>query len=380
MSKFVISPTEKKALAVATAIALIGGAYFLRHYFILIVFAAILAFMFNPVYGRLLKRWKSPGKASMVTLIISLLAIIIPVLLIIAISVQQVQSLINDFDPSSFTNLESSAVNFINDTMQNLGLSYQLDSGAIINSFYTSLQSFGQELVSSLPGLFGSFFSMLSSSIIFLYVFLSLLKNQSTLVKVTRALNPLGDDISNMYLDKTAAMTKAMVRGQFIIAAAQGLISAITLAMAGLPELFFFFFLTMTALSIIPLGAGIVTIPIGIVMILTGNIMGGFIVIFGHVVVVTNVDNLLRPHLVPKEAKLDAALTLLSVFAGLHMFGFFGIVIGPVLMILIVTTIRVYLDVYEGVAFNDSAGAGKSIIGRTSKRFKTLFKKSASTN
>lgn len=375
MGKLIITPSERKALAVATAIALVGGAYFLRSYFILIVFAAILGFMFNPVYLWLLKRWKSPGKASMITLLISLLAIIIPVVLVIAISIQQVQSLVNNFDPSSFTGLESSAINTINKALQNLGISYQIDNGAFVNSLYTSLQSFGQEFVASLPSLFSSFFSILSSSIIFLYVFLSLLKNQSTLVNVTRALNPLGDDISNMYMDRTAAMTKAMVRGQFIIAVAQGFASAVGLAIAGLPELFFFFFLTLSALSVIPLGAGIVTIPIGIIMILTGNVAGGALVILNHLIIVTNIDNILRPNLVPKEAKLDSALTLLSVFAGLHLFGFFGIVIGPVLMILIVTTVKVYLEVYENIYFDSKDSKSNNIINRTSKRFHSLIRR-----
>jgi len=65
--------------------------------------------------------------------------------------------------------------------------------------------------------------------------------------------------------------------------------------------------------------------------------------------VVTNIDNVLRPILVPKEARLDPALMLLAVFSGIAMFGFWGIVLGPVLMIIIVTTISVYLAVYKGV-------------------------------
>jgi hypothetical protein len=44
---------------------------------------------------------------------------------------------------------------------------------------------------------------------------------------------------------------------------------------------------------------------------------------------------------------------LLSVFSGIAMFGFFGIVLGPVLMIMIVTTIAVYLEVYKGVEMDD---------------------------
>ena len=56
---------------------------------------------------------------------------------------------------------------------------------------------------------------------------------------------------------------------------------------------------------------------------------------------------------------------LLSVFSGIAMFGFFGIVLGPVLMILIVTTISVYLAVFKGVAMEDADDAD----GKRRKRF-----------
>jgi len=69
--------------------------------------------------------------------------------------------------------------------------------------------------------------------------------------------------------------------------------------------------------------------------------------------VVTNIDNFLRPILVPRTARLDSALMLLAVFSGIAMFGAWGIVIGPVLMIVIVTTISVYLAVYKGVPMDD---------------------------
>ena len=87
-------------------------------------------------------------------------------------------------------------------------------------------------------------------------------------------------------------------------------------------------------------------------MMIFGNIAGGAFVVLFHLIGITNVDNLLRPILVPREARLDPALMLLSVFSGIAMFGFFGIVLGPVLMIVIVTTIAVYLAVYKGVAMD----------------------------
>ena len=64
---------------------------------------------------------------------------------------------------------------------------------------------------------------------------------------------------------------------------------------------------------------------------------------------VTNIDNVLRPILVPREARLDSALMLLAGVRRHHDVRAFGIVIGPVLMIVIVTTISVYLAVYKGV-------------------------------
>jgi choline-glycine betaine transporter len=76
-------------------------------------------------------------------------------------------------------------------------------------------------------------------------------------------------------------------------------------------------------------------------------------VVLFHLFGITNVDNFLRPILVPKQARLDPALMLLSVFSGIAMFGFFGIILGPVIMILIVTTISVYLAVYKGVAMHE---------------------------
>ena len=84
-----------------------------------------------------------------------------------------------------------------------------------------------------------------------------------------------------------------------------------------------------------------------------GNVFGGVFVIAWHLIVVTNIDNVLRPILVPRQARLDSALMLLAVFAGITMFGFLGIIIGPVLMIVIVTTISVYLAVYKGVPLDE---------------------------
>ena len=103
----------------------------------------------------------------------------------------------------------------------------------------------------------------------------------------------------------------------------------------------------------------IITIPFGIGMMFFGNVAGGLFVVLFHVIGVTNIDNFLRPILVPREAKLDPALMLLAVCSGLAMFGFWGIVLGPVVMIMIVTTVSVYLAVYHDVEMTEHEPAPK---------------------
>jgi predicted PurR-regulated permease PerM len=180
-----------------------------------------------------------------------------------------------------------------------------------------------------------------------------LLTKKEAVQRLIRQLNPLGEEATDLYLAKMGAMVGGTVRGQFIIAVCQGVAGAISIYIAGFHDGFFIFAVVLSALSVIPLGSGIITIPFGAGMILFGNAFGGIFVILFHIIAVTNIDNFLRPILVPREARLDSALMLLSVFAGIGMFGAFGIVLGPVLMIVIVTTISVYLAVYKGVPLDE---------------------------
>jgi predicted PurR-regulated permease PerM len=210
-------------------------------------------------------------------------------------------------------------------------------------------QNGGQWLLHTLQGAAGGLIGGITAAILFLYVFISLLTNKDAVQRLIRQLNPLGEEVTDLYLAKMGAMVNGTVRGQFIIAVCQGVAGAISIYIGGFHDGFFIFAIILSALSVIPLGSGVVTIPFGIGMMLFGNVFGGIFVILFHLIVVTNIDNFLRPILVPREARLDSALMLLSVFAGIGMFGAFGIVIGPVLMIVIVTTISVYLAVYKGV-------------------------------
>lgn len=364
-----ISAPEKRALAIATVLAIVLGAYFLKYYVGLLIVAAIAALIFSPVYNKLNRRWDKPGRAALMTLLVSFIALIIPVVFVLIITAVQVTRLADSVGSvvqnTDLTEILNSLINSINNFFNTVGIDYALTMEQVQSSLASFVQSLADSLVSALSSSISSIASFVTTFIIYIYVFMALLTKQNKLVATFHSLNPLGKDISRLYLHKANVMTKAMVRGQFIIAVVQGFTDAFFLYLAGFKSTFFFFFALLTALSIIPLGAGIVVIPIGIILLLTGNIWQGLLVLAGHFLVVTNEDNILRPKLVPKEARLDPALTMLSVFSGLAFFGFIGIVVGPVIMILVVTTIEVYLEVFRDIERKENVdGPGLSLLSK----------------
>ena len=345
--------SQKRALAIATAIALLFGAYFLRRYLILVVIAAIVAYLFTPVHNRLRTRF-SAGLATTLTVLAALATVVVPLSLLITVATFQVSRMLvglADWAKTADLNaLGNRGVELVNGLLGKLPFDTPpITPDSLRAPGVTAAQTVGEWLLRTLQGAAGGAIGFITAAIIFLYVLISLLSNRAEVLMLIRRLNPLGMEVTDLYLAKMGAMVRGAVRGQFIIAVIQGMLGAISIYIAGFHDAFFIIAIFLIALSLIPLGSGIVTIPFGIGMMIFGNIAGGAFVVLFHLIGITNVDNFLRPILVPKEAKLDSALMLLSVFSGIAMFGFFGIVLGPVLMIMIVTTISVYLEVYKGV-------------------------------
>lgn len=351
MPKLAQKPNTARNLTITLIIVILLAMYFLRDYFVLIALSAILAFLFNPTYQWLIKKTKNKQNLSAgLTFLTVILVVALPVSALIAITVDQafqfVENLRTTTDNSgSFTDAMNRLILELNTQLDKVpGVGPELlNFEEITNWFRDNAANILNSAVSIASGFAGGFTAFITKAIIFIFVFLSMLRNQKVIINSLKKLNPLGEDVTDHYLAKMGSMTSAMVKGQFMIAVVQGLVGAILLRIVGF-DYFVLWFVILTFLSIIPLGGGIIVLPIGAILLFTGNIWQGLVLILGHLLIVTNIDNVMRPRFVPKNAKLDSALLILSVFAGLSLFGFIGIVIGPVIMIVIFTTIQIYLE------------------------------------
>lgn len=322
--------TQQKVLVLATVASVIVAVYFVRDFLPIIFFAMIMTYMFTPIFKWFRRKTKADSAAASLTFFASMLILLTPFAVIMFFTVLQVQSILRSLTEGqtlSFTQLATETTDLFNRLLSYLPGGLTISQDQVNDALNKLITQIAESFIDIVKTSIGSISAITINAVLFIYIFVNLLMYQDTLIHIVKGLNPLGDKASDNYLQKMGDTTTAMVRGQFVIAVCQGLAEAAILTAAGIDNLFFFMFLVFSLLSIIPLGAGIIVIPIGIIMVLVGDFWQGAWVLFGHFAIVTNIDNVLRPRLVPKSVRLNSALTVLSVFAGLAAFGFLGIVI-----------------------------------------------------
>lgn len=355
-----VSKTQTQTPAVVWALtitaSLVFGLIFLAPYLAVTILGLLLSFIFYPMYSWLYKKFKSQAKAAWLTTVSSVLIVGLPLIIILTITAAQALNLVDDLTANGIAIIEGESLeqtlegltSDLNQRIENITGSREAIDIENVRSFVEStipnvLRAVSDSIIGIVSGV-PTFFTLL---IIYFFVFVAGLVNGKKIRKIIEQISPFDKETNKLYLDRLGAMAKAMMKGQFLIALAQGIESAAVLSLFGFADYFLFFAVGFTFLSFIPLGAGIITIPLGILMILLGNVWGGVIVLLNHFLVVTNIDNYIRPKVVPDNARLPAALTILGAFAGVAYFGFLGVIYGPMIMIFITTTIESYIKYKE---------------------------------
>ena len=101
-------------------------------------------------------------------------------------------------------------------------------------------------------------------------------------------------------------------------------------------------------LSVIPAtGSGIIWIPVGIIQLITGNIWQGLLILIFGALIISTIDNLIRPILVGKDTQMHPLMVLFTTLGGILLFGISGFVIGPVIASLFLSFWHMYEEYYK---------------------------------
>ena len=311
------------------------------------LFAFAVVVIMKPIYNWMLnRRWvkSKETRATGATLLVFVLVIAIPAVLIVSGAVSQAKGLVSGLRLEELNLSMPGVVSWLEDILRGVGVrDVSIDQAQIFEGLKQTIATLGNWLSSVLASFGKSMAGFVTSALVVLVMIGVLLPRYKRPGKQDILdIVPYPPEITHLFLDKIDLMITAMFKGIFVIAIVQGAAMGLVLWIVGVPFVMFFTLISMF-LSLVPfIGISLLAWPIGILLIIAGNTWQGIFVIAAFVIVVANIDTVLRPFLVPKGAYLNPALVVLSVFGGLGVMGFIGLIYGPVIIILLITSLEVY--------------------------------------
>ncbi|MEX0933613.1 MAG: AI-2E family transporter [Candidatus Paceibacterota bacterium] len=330
---------QTRAFFTLLILALILAVYMVGPYLTPVLWAAILASLFYPLYRKIVAKLGNENAGAGVTTALIVLIVLIPVSLIVASLIRELVSLYDYLRNPETIDMMAGFVERLRDnqfiSQYIIGTDIQSEIENILKSTGSSLLNFVRE--SSMVT-----FSVLAKGFILLYTLFFFLRDGKSLLLKLERLVPFGDENERELYRRFTSTSRATLKGSVLVAAVQGFIAGIGYAIVGLPSIVFFSILTMFMAIIPALGASFVLIPIAIYLFITAPLWQGIILV-AFALFINLSENVIRPALVGEGVQMHPALFVVSTLGGISLFGISGIVFGPVVMSFLLTL----LDMYE---------------------------------
>ncbi|MBV9497260.1 MAG: AI-2E family transporter [Acidobacteria bacterium] len=321
----------------------------LRPFITAILLGAIIVTVTFPLYRRLRTRLKGRQNAAAVVMLIGIvLLLFLPLVIVGVLLVQQANTVIQSVQSGDAQQILSrldlaSRLGFLRSWIPGFDpatINPQRLLLPVLQQLPGWVARHGAAVVGGLAGMVLSFFLVLLSAYFF-YV------EGEAILEELAILSPLPARYDAEFGERFKDVIDATFRGQVMTSLAQGIATTIGLAIAGVPAPLFWGAIA-TLLSLLPMvGAAVIWAPAAVYLFVTAS-MGHralwpaiFLTIWG-LVVVSTIDNVVRPWVMKGKAQLPAIPLLFAVLGGLQAFGFVGLVIGPLVFSLLMSVIDIY--------------------------------------
>ncbi len=154
--------------------------------------------------------------------------------------------------------------------------------------------------------------------------------------------------------DEISLMVRSNALGIPLVAVAQGLVALIGFFIFGVERPFFWFVITAIGSMIPFIGTLIGILPVFLLSLAAGKDFQAWGILIYGIVVVGSTDNLIRLYVLKKLDDVHPLITLIGVIVGVPLFGFIGLIFGPLLLSLFLLLIRIYKRDSEKMTGNDT--------------------------
>jgi len=223
-------------------------------------------------------------------------------------------------------------------------VSDSIDTNSITSWVSTNLQNFA-----------GGTFNVVIAIGIMYFILYYMLINRRKMNLSLYAFIPLNKENIERIGVESVAMVKSNALGIPLVALAQGIVALIGFFIFGVPDPFFWFVITAIGSMIPFVGTLLGIVPVVILMIASGNNLQAVGIAIYGLVVVGSTDNIIRLYVLERLANVHPLVTLIGVIVGVPLFGFIGLIFGPLLISLFLLVVKIYKHEYgdEDVDFDN---------------------------
>jgi predicted PurR-regulated permease PerM len=346
-----------RSFALATT-AVLGYAFFriVQPFLGPLLWALFLAFLLHPLHVRLTTRLKRrPQTSALLLTFLTLVIVLGPLTALSAAFAAQVgdllqfaQSTVADQTRANVFNVTN--VPWVRDILGWLDSTFDINLAQVrawvVEGSRTVLQS-----LASLGGrVFLGAVGTVVGFVLMVFMLFFFIRDGEEMVATARELIPMSRAYKAKLFDHLAGVTRAMVYGTGLTALIQGVLVGIAFLIAGLSSPLVFGVIAALC-ALLPFGGtALVWAPAAIVLAMQGRWGAtAFMVVWGALLV-SLVDNVVRPMLVSGRAAVGTLTVFIGVLGGIAAFGAIGLFLGPVVLALIIALIRFMLEIRRAEA------------------------------
>lgn len=217
-----------------------------------------------------------------------------------------------------------------------------------------NLQNASKTLAAKIPSLLTGTANFVTNLLLMFFVLYYMLVHGRTMEKYLNDFIPLSNVNREILSSETELMIRANAIGIPLLAIIQGLVAALGYSIFGIQEVAVWAFLTGVA-SLIPIiGTGIIWIPLTIYLFASGNTWQGIGLGIYSLAIIGNIDYVARITLLRKIGDVHPLVTIFGVIVGISLFGFLGLIFGPLLISYFIVLIKIYRNEFNGVPLSSS--------------------------
>jgi len=207
-----------------------------------------------------------------------------------------------------------------------------------------NIRTFQSKAATIIPQILNSSAGILSNFAIMFFVLYFLLKNGREVERFLDRTIPLKEENINMLGNETINMIRANAIGLPILAILQGIIATIGYAIFGVQDYTLWGFITGVCSMIPVVGTAIVWIPLVAYFFAVGNNSSGVGLLIYALVLITHIDYIARLTILKKFMDIHPLITIFGVIVGIGLFGFWGVIFGPLLISYFIILVKIYVN------------------------------------